>query len=142
MSQLGLGVACCDFSAESGLQDQLILLLVAEVLQRLDEHESVERERRGVAEDGGLEVLIGPVQGKVTVKLDHFLGVGSHHVGPGLVKDAGVEPHDWVVGDQSEGLLKLIEVLLAGVEEVGELQLVEGSLFSLQVEHRYCIGMM
>lgn len=76
------------------------------------------------------------------MKPDHFLSIGSHHVCPGLVKDTGVKLHDWVVGDKSQCLLELFEALLAAIEEVRELRLVEGSPFSLQVKHRYFIGMM
>lgn len=55
------------------------------------------------------------------VKPDHFLGVGSHHVCSGLVKYAGVELHDWIVGDKSQCLLELFKALLAAIKKVGEL---------------------
>ena len=75
-------IAASDFSAESRLQEQPLLLLIAEVLQSLDEHEPVKGKRSGVAEERGLEGLIASIQGKIIMKPDYFLGVGSHHVRP------------------------------------------------------------
>lgn len=125
MGQLSLRIASSDLSAKCGLQEQPFLLLIAEVLQSLDEHESVKGKRSGVAKEGGLECLVASVQGKIIVKPYYFLGVGSHHVCPRLVKDTWVELHDWIIGDKSQRLLELIKALLAAIEEVRELQQIK-----------------
>lgn len=120
------------------MQEDPLLVLIAEVPESGEEHHCVQREGHGVEEEVRFHQFGGTVERVfvvVLVKPDELLRESLDHIGAGLMQMGRIKAQNGVIGDQLLGSQVGLMLGFAAIDDVGEVFPAEGGFFSLRVEH-------